>query len=747
MKTFEQELTYFGQFTQVYIANLRMPKAIREARCLAVQYPFMLSDIESDDLFAGRFEYPVVYFVPQTYSGKGGVGFGYVFDELRFDALISSPGISCQQMDVMESLATFWKKENTAGKCRPQLSADLARALPEDAWVTESGVAFPLYRMAGSQLDYDKLMQLGIPGLRRLVQSKARDNGDPQHFYEASLLVIDTLADACLYYSRMANYKTNECTGSSREKHLRRLSAALENIASNKPGNLFEAIQLYFLYNTLAGSMNFGRIDEALGDFLANDLGSGHLSPEEAQALVTGLWRLMASRKTIFDGRPIIGGRGRRNETNANRFALMAMEATRQTRDVLPQLSLRFYKGQDPALYAKALDVLGEGNTFPMLYNDDVNIPAVAKSFGVSLSEAEAYTPYGCGEFVLYHRSYGTPNGLLNLTKVLETVLNRGVDPWTGKAWGEDCGPVEAMDSFKQLWGAYSRQVDFFMHHLALQQELTYDIAAQEASFLYLSLLYDDCLERGKPIFEGGIRYLGGTIETYGNTNTADALLAIKKVVFEQRTIGLDGLVKALNANFRGYDSLRRALIACPKYGNDQPEADAMMAQVHEQVCQSARAAGQNTRMDSYLLVNINNHANTLLGHTTCASADGRLAGQPLANANNPSGGNDKQGLTAMLNSLVRLRTDIHAGTVQNIKFSSDLFNRHRPKVEALLAAYFSQGGSQAMPTIVNRGELEEAFDTPEKYPNLMVRVGGFSARFVELDRDVQREILSRTIY
>lgn len=425
----------------------------------------------------------------------------------------------------------------------------------------------------------------------------------------------------------------------------------------------------------------------------------------------------------------------------------MAMEATRQTRDILPQLSLRFYEGQDPALYTKALDVLGEGNTFPMLYNDDVNIPSVAKAFGVNTIEAEGYTPYGCGEYILYHRSYGTPNGLINLVKVLETILFRGTDPWTGKPWGRDFGAPDELDTFEKLWDAYAGQVDYFMRHLALQQEVTYNVAAEEASFLYLSILYDDCLSAGKPIFAGGIRHLGGTIETYGNTNAANSLLAIKKVVYEQKTVSLKTLVEAISTNFSGYETLRNQLLQCPKYGNDSAEADAMMARVHDQVCLSACNAGKNTRLHSYLVVNINNHANTLLGRTTCASADGRLAGESMANANNPTGGTDKQGVTAMLNSLAKLRTDIHAGTVQNIKFTADLFNQHRPKLEALLATYFSLGGSQAMPTILNRGDLEEAYHTPEKYPNLMVRVGGFSARFVELERDVQREILSRTIY
>ncbi|NLJ74451.1 MAG: pyruvate formate-lyase, partial [Firmicutes bacterium] len=148
-----------------------------------------------------------------------------------------------------------------------------------------------------------------------------------------------------------------------------------------------------------------------------------------------------------------------------------------------------------------------------------------------------------------------------------------------------------------------------------------------------------------------------------------------------------------------------------------------------------------------YLVVVINNSANTLMGRWTAASADGRKSRQPMANANNPSGGNDRNGVTAFLNSLVKLDPTIHAGAVQNMKFSKSMFREHRDKLDALLDVYFDNGGAQAMITVVSRQELEEAMREPEKHQNLIVRVGGFSARFVTLDKDVQMEIISRTLY
>ena len=280
-------------------------------------------------------------------------------------------------------------------------------------------------------------------------------------------------------------------------------------------------------------------------------------------------------------------------------------------------------------------------------------------------------------------------------------------------------------------------------------------MAGKVAPFLLPSVLFDDCIDRGKPLLSGGVRHLGGTIETYGNINAANSLTALRRVLFPAEVPGSDThsgispeqLLAALDTDFAGSTDLPAALLACPKYGNDNTEADEMAIRVHEQVCHSARNAAQAVGLDSYLVVVINNSANTTMGKQTGASPDGRYAGEPMANANNPWSGTDRMGLTAMLHSLVKLDPTIHAGAVQNVMLSPSLFRGCTRPVRTLVEAYFAMGGTQAMISVVNHEDLRQAMDTPERYGHLFVRVGGFSARFVDLERKVQQEILSRTQY
>lgn len=342
--------------------------------------------------------------------------------------------------------------------------------------------------------------------------------------------------------------------------------------------------------------------------------------------------------------------------------------------------------------------------------------------------------------------SFGTPSGVVNMLKALEAVL-RGADQSTPAGPGSRSVSHASYSTFEHLFSAYASPLDQHIAALAEQEAIEYKITGDQAPFLFLSLLYDDCIERGKGMFSGGVRYLGGTLETYGNISAADSLTAIKDLVYDRKVLSLDRLGAALDANFEGYEAERRLMKNAPKYGNNDPIADEMAVRVHEHVCRTTKAQAERVGLDSYLVVIINNQANTLLGRLTGASADGRRAGEPLTNANSPSGGSDRRGVTALLHSLVKLDPNIHAGAVQNMKFGRPLFREQRPKIEALLRTYFNMGGTQAMITVIDRGELERAMQEPQKYGHLFVRVGGFSARFVDLSPDVQREILSRTIY
>lgn len=526
-----------------------------------------------------------------------------------------------------------------------------------------------------------------------------------------------------------------------------KMADTLQRVTEHKPETLQEAMQLLWLYILISGTYNYGRLDVVLGDFLARDIENHILTMEKAQDLFNGLWQLMADRKTIWNGRVILGGRNRRNEKNADCAALLAMESTRVIKDAEPQLSLRIYSGIDERLLTKALTVIGEGRTYPMLYNDDVNIPAVSKAFQIDPDEACNYVPFGCGEYVIDHKSYGSPNGVINLLKILEITLHNGRDGLTGDLVGLQTGEFQEFVTFNDLWNAYVKQVNYFVRALAVQEAIEYRITGETAPFLYLSILYDDCIERGKGIFSGGIKYLGGTLETYGNINTADSLTAIDELVYRRKCMTQTQLLKALDADFIGCEKERQLLRRAPKYGNDNALADAMAVRVHEQICNSVREQAALVGLDSYLVVIINNSANTTLGKLTAASADGRGKGLHMANANNPWGGNDQSGLTAMLNSLVKLTPELHAGAVQNMKFSPELFQNDGKLVRSILKSYFDNGGTQAMISVVSRDDLEEAMQHPEHYGHLFVRVGGFSARFVELERAVQLEILSRTLY
>ncbi len=731
---FEAELA----FTETYRRFRDEHPAIREGMCLKTQTPFILDDIRDGDLLAGRLEPKLVGFSPDEW---GQTAFGYYALPDAIDLALSRSGLDSNARRRVEEMRDFWRTETTAAKVRAAYPSDLVEWLPSDNWMGEPGIAFPLYRLTGGTVNYDRLIRLGIPGLLGAVSGMA-----DSPLRSGMLAALEALVDAAGIYERHARTRA-EWAAASRRRDLLRLADALAHIAAHPPSSFFEGVQLMWLYSIVADLRNHGRMDVYLGDLLAADLNSGRLTEAEALRILQSLWSLMADRNTRVHNRVIVGGLGRRNEINADRFALLALEASRTVLEAEPQLSLRFYDGMNPELMARGLDVIGQGRTFPMLYNDDVNVPAVMSAFDVDRASAEQYVPFGCGEYILEGRSFGTPSGVINLLAALNATLRNGRDPVSGRQVGLDVGCLADFDSFDQLWHAYTQQVEHFVALMARQQKIEYDVAGREASFLYLSMLYDDCITRGEAMFSGGVRHLGGTLETYGNTNTADSLTAVRRLVYEEGRLSVSELMAALDVDFEGHSRIRGLLHRAPKYGNDDDEADAMLVRVHEHVCNATRRQAAEVGLDSYLVVNINNSANTLMGRRTAASADGRRALTPMNNGNNPSSGNDRKGVTAFLNSIVKPPSHIHAGAVQNMKFSPELFGRHRSKLEALLSTYFEEGGAQAMITVVNRDDLERALENPSAYAHIFVRVGGFSARFVDLPRDVQQEILERALY
>lgn len=715
----------------------------REVKCLSVLYPRMFRSVQAEDLVIGRLDALPIGFGCVT--SVGGVGHYCNFSKLE-DFKQTRPQ---EEHGRIDALLDYWQAHDTRSVYfRQALKGDIL-----GKFVDVNYPAIATARLSGMYLDYRQLMDLGIGGLQALVsdkleQAQARGDGEAVTLHQAFLGVLAIVVKVIDHHIRLAAQAMESSQQLVRRQHFSGLIDALTHIRSAKPATFLEGIQLSWLYSLCAGVVNYGRMDDYLGELLVSDLAANRLSERQAIDLIRSHYRLIEARKTTVNGRVVVGGKGRRSPEAADVYCRLAIQAVQENQDTEPQFTLRIYADMNPAIYQQALDVIGTGLTYPILYNDEVNIPAVMHAMRVGERDAEQYVPFGCGEFVLAGRSVGTPNTCINVLKILNIALSGGVDFWDGKnkSGGVALKQPEAIRSFDEVMDNYRRLLDRYIDITAHAQALSYQVMNQQVGFLLTSLLTHDCIGREKTLLDGGAYRLGGTNETYGNTNASDSLAAIKKVIFEQQKYTYPELIRALQQDFAGYEKMQRDLIAAPKFGNDDSDADEIAAQMHRYICNGVRDAAARVGLDSYLVVIINNQVNTEWGRATGASADGRRRGVYMSNANNPQSGADKNGPTAMLNSLVKLEAKHHAGSVQNIKFSKTLFNTRRPLVEALMAGYFEQGGPQLMVSVVGKGELEEAYQHPEKYPNLIVRVGGFSARFVNLDRDVQREILNRTL-
>ena len=742
------------EFTQTYRRHMQSHIAIREASCLRVQFPATLGVIQESDRLAGRTTWGWVGFSP--HNAPPNCAYGYFCHEQKIIEAVERGNIPLEQRDAVMEMLHFWKKENSKAKVEAAFTPKMLPVLFRDELVPlpynfKPMIAQPIYRMAGVFVDYQKLVRLGLPGLRQEVteyRDKAKASGGDHLLFDGMLMAIEVLVDCCAHFQKQAQEKALTCPDPKRVEQLNKLAEVLGWNIARKPESFYEALQLSWLYTLVSGSLELGRMDVYLGDLYVHDVEKGIITEDEALSLMQSLWRLINQLFRDVDGRIIIGGRGRPNEANADKFALLALETTRTYgRAILPQLTLRFYEGMDPRLMERAIALIGAGHTFPLLYNDDVLVPGVANAYEVTVEAAEQYMPLGCGEIVLDHVGFGTPSGSLNVLKALDVTLRDGVDHIMGKRLGLPTGDLRDFRTFDDFFAAYKKQLAFFIEILADHEELEYVESGKQAPYLYLSLLYDDCLPRGKAIFSGGIRYLGGSLESFGTVNAADSLTAIKKLVFDDKLISAERLIQVLNANFVGFDKERRLMVSCPKYGNDDAYADDIMVELHEFICNTVRDQRKRTNLDWYLNVLINNKQNTILGRWVGATPDGRKAGGPMANANTPAGGNDKKGITALINSIVKPSHAIHAGAVQNMRFGYDFFSKDKEKLEATLTTYFKKGGAQAMITVINKGDLESALVEPEKYQDLFVRIGGFSARYIDLPRDVQLEILSRKTY
>ena len=734
-KSPQEQLEIMEAYTKAYQDSEREDKATREINCLKIIYPTMFRSIEDTDLIAGRLDFLPIGFGSVT--SVGGVGHYCVFHKLRaFKELLSTE----EERARVDKLYDFWQDHDT----KALYCQDILNETTTGRFIDCKYPFMATARLSGMMLDYQKLMKLGINGLIELL-NKQEHNA----FIDASIETMELLKKVIERQKQLVINAMSKTNSVNRKAELSLMYDSLDYIKENKPKTFHQALQLFWIYALCAGVINYGRMDIVLGPYLKDDIDHNRISEEDAYRYLKSLWLMIENRRTTVNGRIIVGGVGRENVEACDMFARICLKVCKDTRYVEPQFTLRLCSDTPEDIKDMAYECIASGATYPTLYNDEVNVPAVEYAMRVDRKTAEQYIPFGCGEFVIQGKSVGTPNTLLNLTKILQLALNEGIDPMDNiyKAGPVKVKSLNEFKTFDDFYNQYKELLDYYFELSVEAQLHSYEVMNEEVSFLFTSILMDDCIGRGKALLDGGVEILGGTNETYGNINSSDALYTIKTLVYDQKKYTLEQLNEAALNDFVGFEQIHKDILDLPKYGNDDYACDEMANDLYEYVAKGIRQKGIDNKMGYYLIVISNNQTNTDWGHQTAASLDGRKSGVYMNPANNPQGGAAKSGPTAVLNSLAKFKAKYHGGSVQNIKFTPRMMHEDKEKVEMLFKTYFKKGGCQLMVTVVDHGVLEDAQKHPENYPDLIVRVAGYSAVFVNLTPDIQAELLSRALY
>ncbi|MFV0381726.1 MAG: pyruvate formate lyase family protein [Breznakia sp.] len=733
-KTLEEQLVIMEAYSEAHKKSAHLDKALREITCLKTIFPVLFRSIEEEDLFAGRLDFLPIGFGSVT--SVGGVGHYCVFHKLR---AFKEKLLDVSEKQRVDKLYQYWQQHDVKSIYCQDVLNDTTTGRFIDCDYPFMATA----RLSGMMLDYQKLLTKGIGGLiEELCEQKQNA------FIRSSIECMNLLKDV-IHKQKELVFNAMKSANKSRKKDLDLMYKDLDFIQENKPETFHQALQLFWIYALCAGAINYGRLDVLLGTYLKNDIEQGLIDEDEAYRYLKSLWFMIENRRTTVNGRIIVGGYGRSDIEACDLFAKICLRVCKDTRYVEPQFTLRLCKDTPAYIKEMAYDCIASGATYPTLYNDDVNVLAVAYAMRIERTLAQDYTPFGCGEFVIQGKSVGTPNTLLNLLKIQQMVLNEGRDPMDGivKSGPVKIPPIASYQTFDEVYDKYKELLEYY-YDISVQAQIhSYEIMNEQVSFLFNSILMDDCIARGEALLDGGVEILGGTNETYGNINSSDALYAIKTLVFEKKQYTLTELNTAALHNFEGYEKIQQDLWRVSKYGNDDPACDALANDLYEHVAKGIRQRGIAHGLGYYLIVISNNQTNTDWGQKTAASLDGRKSGMYMNPANNPQGGAAKSGPTATLNSLSKFNAKYHGGSVQNIKFTPRMMKEDKSKVQALFDTYFQKGGCQLMVTVVDHGVLEAAQKYPQAYPDLIVRVAGYSAVFVKLNKDIQEELLSRELY
>ncbi|MBQ8341668.1 MAG: DUF3029 family protein [Clostridia bacterium] len=596
--------------------------------------------------------------------------------------------------------------------------------------------------------DYEHILRVGLPGMIDEIDTSMQVHRNDPHKIVTLQAMKKTL---CGFFEMIRKYMLQaEVLSSSPDFNKERLQFIADNcraILNGPPKSFAQALQLVWFCHTaflMEGryAMAFGRMDQYLYPFYKADIDQGDLTDETVIELLENVFvRLQNDTVNIC-----IGGQNARGECELNPLSRCILRAVRGCNVPGPNLSLRYTQNTPDDFLDECLETIGTGLGYPAIMNDDVNIAAL-KKYGYADEDVYNYSMVGCIENFITGKQPPWSDGRFDTPRFFDYIFNNGVSI-TNQSVGLNLCKLEDIASMSDFMKVFEKQLAFGVDEYVFKFNAKND-SINQAFFVepFLSCFCWDCIGKGLDLNGGGSVYSsvhGAALMGIGTV--CDSLAAIEKLVFVEHTTTLAELRDAMNANFEGYEDLRQKLLDAPKYGNNDPFVDKYAVWFIDYL--GSLFEKKKTRDGGGIYIaaaaNISNiHA----GRVINATPDGRLRGEPLSDAASPTYGRDTRGATSTVNSLSKPDyTKVACGSVVNQKFSPSMFTpEKRKKLMALIKTYFKKGGQELQINATSRETLLDAMEHPEKYQNLVVRVSGFSAFYVTLEKDVQLDILHRT--
>jgi formate C-acetyltransferase len=630
--------------------------------------------------------------------------------------------------------------------------------------------------------DFKKIVDRGCKGLREEAQARLDALDDPRDlafrkpFYEAAIITCDALSLFAKRYSQLAADMATKTTDPQRKKELEEIAEICAWVPENPARTLREGLQAQWFTQLFSrfeemvgGQVNQGRMDQYFYPLYKNDIEAGRITPEGAQELFQCIWlNLMQSIESQMSpsaakGREgfshhetvTIGGQTPDGFDATNDLSYVILESTRPLRSSYPELGVRIHARTPDRFLHAVVETIKDGKGSPKLINDEFEIPWFLSN-GIAKSEALDYAMSGCSESRLPNReTHKTGNAGINYGIVMEMTLRDGkVKIYNDEQFGLNTGDPRNFKTYNDLWKAFQLQLENVVKHIMIQNYIAAGLKPKYIAAPLASTLHDLCMEHGRDLHTHA-DYIPGALDAScidglgGFATCIDSLAAIKHLVYDTEKLTWDILLEALDKNWQGKETIRQLCLNAPKYGNGIEWVDMIGYQIQRTVMEYAhrhpRPHGQSANMR---IIPITFH--NPCGRVTMATPSGRPAGEFLSDGIVPSHGCDTKGPTVTLQSIARATCQIykeHREDLLNMKMSpaNVAGEEGTRRLMQLIRAWSSQKHAHIQFNILNKQSLLDAQKNPEKYRDLVVRVAGYCAYFIDLSPSQQAELIART--